>query len=135
MGWAPSAGLFELGLTLGSSNGTFCDRRHKTRQPLMWPVEQEGVIQITFNVGSGSLAFVGQTGEASMKRLGYLVMLMALSSSAQAGNTFSFVVGGHRVNIDAPRNCRFASCVSLSFPGIYQAHRKRDRYDDTGVAT
>jgi uncharacterized protein (DUF2147 family) len=69
-----------------------------------------------------------------MKRLGYLVMLMALSSSAQAGNTFSFVVGGHRVNIDAPRNCRFASCVSLSFPGIYQAHRKRDRDDDTGVA-
>ena len=69
-----------------------------------------------------------------MKRLGYLVMLMVLSSSAQAGNTFSFVVGGHRVNIDAPRNCRFASCVSLSIPGIYQAHRKRDRDDDTGVA-
>ena len=69
-----------------------------------------------------------------MKRLGYLVMLMVLSSSAQAGNTFSFVVGGHRVNIDAPRNCRFASCVSLSIPGIYQTHRKRDRDDDTGVA-
>jgi len=69
-----------------------------------------------------------------MKRLGYLVMLMALSSSAQAGNMFSFVVGGHRVNIHAARNCRFASCVSLSIPGFYQTHRQRDRDDDTGVA-
>jgi len=67
-----------------------------------------------------------------MKRLGYLVVLMALSSSAQAGDTLSFVIGGHRVNIDAPRNCRSASCVSVSIPGIYQTHRKRD--DDTAVA-
>jgi uncharacterized protein (DUF2147 family) len=69
-----------------------------------------------------------------MQRLGYLVVLMALSSSAQAGDTLSFVIGGHRVNIDAPRNCRFASCVSLSIAGIYQTQRKRDRDDDTGVA-
>src|SRR4029077_425937 len=69
-----------------------------------------------------------------MQRLGYLVVLMALSSSAQAGDTLSFVIGGHRVNIDAPRNCRSASCVSLSLAGIYQTQRKRDREDDTGVA-
>ena len=69
-----------------------------------------------------------------MKRLGYLVVLMALSSSAHAGDTLSFVIGGHRVNIDAPRNCRSASCVSVSIPGIYQTRRKRDRDDDTAVA-
>jgi uncharacterized protein (DUF2147 family) len=69
-----------------------------------------------------------------MQRLGYLVVLMALSSSAQAGDTLSFVIGGHRVNIDAPRNCRSASCVSVSIPGIYQTRGKRDRNDDTGVA-
>ena len=69
-----------------------------------------------------------------MKRLGYLVVLMVLSSSAQAGDTLSFVIGGHRVNIDAPRNCRSASCVSVSIPGIYQTRGKRDRDDDTGVA-
>jgi hypothetical protein len=32
-----------------------------------------------------------------MKRLGYLVVLMALSSSAQAGETLSFVIGGQPV--------------------------------------
>ena len=69
-----------------------------------------------------------------MQRLGYLVVLMALSSSAQAGDPLSFVIGGHRVNIDAPRNCRSASCVSVSIPGIYQTRGKRDRNDDTGVA-
>jgi uncharacterized protein (DUF2147 family) len=69
-----------------------------------------------------------------MKRLGYLVVLMALSSSAQAGDMLSFVIGGHRVNIAAPRNCRSASCVSVSIPGIYQMRRKRDREDDTAVA-
>jgi uncharacterized protein (DUF2147 family) len=69
-----------------------------------------------------------------MKRLGYLVVLMALSSSAHAGDTLSFVIGGHRVTIDAPRNCRSASCVSVSIPGIYQTRRKRDRDDDTAVA-
>jgi uncharacterized protein (DUF2147 family) len=68
-----------------------------------------------------------------MKRLGYLVVLMALSSSAQAGDTLSFVIGGHRVNIDAPRNCRSASCVSVSIPGIYQTRSRRDRNADTAV--
>ncbi len=59
---------------------------------------------------------------------------MALSSSAHAGDAISFVIGGHRINIDAPRNCRSASCVSVSIPGIYQTRRKRDRDDDTAVA-
>jgi uncharacterized protein (DUF2147 family) len=68
----------------------------------------------------------------SMKRLGYLVVLMALSSSAHAGDGLSFVIGGHRINIDAPRNCRSASCVSVSIPGIYQTRRKRD--DDRPLA-
>jgi uncharacterized protein (DUF2147 family) len=135
MGSAPSAGLVELDLTLGAPNGTFCDRRHKTGQAHgSGRSNKKGVTQITFNAGSGSLVFVRQTAEAPMKRLGYLVVLMALSSSAQAGDTLSFVIGGHRVNIDAPRNCRSASCVSVSIPGIYQTRSMRDRNDDTGVA-
>ena len=32
-----------------------------------------------------------------MKRFFYFVVLMLLSSSAQAGNSFPFVVGGHRI--------------------------------------
>ena len=66
-----------------------------------------------------------------MNRLCTLVALMVLSSSAQAGNSFSFVVGGHRIRIEAPSHCRSASCVaSVSIPGIYQMRRWRDRYDD-----
>jgi hypothetical protein len=66
-----------------------------------------------------------------MKRFLYLVVLMALSSSAQAGNSFSFVVAGHRVIIEAPRDCNSPSCVSVSIPGIYETGGGRDRDDDT----
>jgi uncharacterized protein (DUF2147 family) len=65
-----------------------------------------------------------------MKRFFYLVVLMVLSSSAQAGNSFSFVVAGHRVTIEAPRDCNSPSCVSVSIPGIYETRGGRDRYDD-----
>jgi uncharacterized protein (DUF2147 family) len=70
-----------------------------------------------------------------MKRFFYLVMLMVLSSSAQAGNSFSFVVAGHRVTIEAPRDCNSPSCVSVSIPGIFQTHGGRDRYDDDDDAS
>jgi hypothetical protein len=65
-----------------------------------------------------------------MKRFLYLVVLMALSSSAQAGNSFSFVVAGHGVTIEAPRDCNSPSCVSVSIPGIYETGGGRDRDDD-----
>ena len=65
-----------------------------------------------------------------MKRFWFLVVLMALSSSADAGNSLSFVIGGHRIRIEAPRHCHSASCVSVSIPGIYEARRWRDRDDD-----
>jgi uncharacterized protein (DUF2147 family) len=69
-----------------------------------------------------------------MKRFYYFVVLMLLSSSAHAGNSFSFVVGGHRIRIEAPRHCSSPSCLSVSIPGIYQTRRRddkyRDRYDD-----
>lgn len=65
-----------------------------------------------------------------MKRFWFLVVLMALSSSAHAGNSLSFVVGGHRIRIEAPRHCNSPSCVSVSIPGIYETRRWRDRFDD-----
>ena len=64
-----------------------------------------------------------------MKRLCFLAVLMMLSSSAYAGNSFSFVVGGHRIRIEAPRHCNSPSCVSVSIPGIYQARRDREEDD------
>jgi uncharacterized protein (DUF2147 family) len=69
-----------------------------------------------------------------MKRICFLVVLMAFSSFAYAGNSFSFVVGGHRIRIEAPRYCNSASCVSVSIPGIYETRRGRDRTDDAAIA-
>jgi uncharacterized protein (DUF2147 family) len=68
-----------------------------------------------------------------MKRLCYLAALMMLSTSAHAGN-FSFVVGGHRIHIEAPRHCLSASCVSVSIPGIYETRHRRDDADEPGNA-
>ncbi len=65
-----------------------------------------------------------------MKRFYSLVVLMLLSSSAHAGQSLSFVVGGHRIHIEAARHCRSASCLFVSIPGIYETRRGRDRNED-----
>jgi uncharacterized protein (DUF2147 family) len=70
-----------------------------------------------------------------MTRFCYLLVLIVLSSPACAGESLSFVVGGHRIRIEAPRYCKSRSCVSLSIPGIYGTHRRRDRNDDVDSAT
>jgi uncharacterized protein (DUF2147 family) len=64
-----------------------------------------------------------------MRWFGYFAVMMMLSSSAQAGSSLSFVVGGHRIGIEAPRNCRSTSCVSVTIPGIYETRRGRDHND------
>ncbi|MDN3276668.1 DUF2147 domain-containing protein [Frankia sp. RB7] len=52
-----------------------------------------------------------------MKRLsilfGTLIALTAIAPTAQA-STYAFTIGGHRFQVEAPRNCRSASCVSIS---------------------
>jgi len=63
-----------------------------------------------------------------MKRFCALAVLMVLSSSAYAGNSFSFGIGGHRIRIEAPRHCNSPSCVSVSIPGLYETRRGRDRF-------
>jgi len=63
-------------------------------------------------------------------RFCYVIVLIVLSSSAYAGQTFSFVVGRHRVRIEAPRHCHSPSCLSVSIPEIRET---LDRYDNTGA--
>lgn len=65
-----------------------------------------------------------------MKRFCALAVLMLLSSSAYAGNSFSFSVGGHRIRIESSRHCRSPSCASVSISGISESRRQRDRHDD-----
>jgi uncharacterized protein (DUF2147 family) len=62
-----------------------------------------------------------------MKRFAGLMVLMALSTPAYAGS-YSFVIGGHHIHVEASRNCRSLSCVSWS-----ENNKKRDR-DDGVVA-
>src|SRR4051794_7194024 len=64
-----------------------------------------------------------------MKRLCCLVVLTLLSSSALA-DSISFSVGGHRIRIEAPRNCRSGSCASVSVSGLLESRHRRDRLDD-----
>lgn len=45
--------------------------------------------------------------------IGIVTALMAIAPAAQAGS-YSFSVGGHRFHVESPRNCRSASCVSIS---------------------
>jgi hypothetical protein len=45
--------------------------------------------------------------------LGTLMALMAIAPAAEAGS-FAFSIGGHRFQLESPRNCRSASCVSVS---------------------
>lgn len=45
--------------------------------------------------------------------LGTLIALTVMAPAAQAGS-YSFSVGGHRFHVEAPRNCRSSSCVSVS---------------------
>lgn len=67
-----------------------------------------------------------------MQRLCFLVVLMVLSSSAHAGSSLSFTVGGHRIRIEAPRHCRSPSCLAVSIPGVYQGRQRQE--DDREVA-
>src|SRR5947208_13799051 len=67
-------------------------------------------------------------------RFFYVIVLMVLSSSAYAGHSFSFVVGRHRVRIEAPRHCHSPSCLSVSIPEIRETLDRYDAVDATPAA-
>lgn len=69
-----------------------------------------------------------------MKRFLALMVLIAVSSSAEAGS-FSFSVGGHRIRVEAPRGCSSSSCARISIPGVYESHKKRDTEPGNVVAS
>jgi uncharacterized protein (DUF2147 family) len=58
--------------------------------------------------------------EAPMKKTFYLAAAAALlmvSTSAHAGNGFSFEINGQKIHVDAARNCSSLSCISVSNNG------------------
>lgn len=59
--------------------------------------------------------------------LGTLIALLTMAPPAEAGS-YSFSIGGHRFHVEAPRNCRSTSCVSVS-------NRSLRTTEDAGTAS
>jgi uncharacterized protein (DUF2147 family) len=53
-----------------------------------------------------------------MKKLYVLAALLLATGSAQAGNSISFQIEGHRIRIEAPRNCSSLDCIQISAPSL-----------------
>lgn len=75
-----------------------------------------------------------------MKRICFLAVLLALSSSAysssaHAGRSISFSLGKHRVHVGSFRHCRSVSCASLSISRRLNWRHRRDRYEEERDAT
>jgi len=76
-----------------------------------------------------------------MKKLYALAALLMLTTSAQAGNSISFQIEGHKIRIHAPKNCDSLSCIQISAPslsgssfGSFKGFKSKSSSDDDDVA-
>jgi uncharacterized protein (DUF2147 family) len=53
-----------------------------------------------------------------MKKFFFIAALLMATSAANAGNGVSFQVQGHKIRIEAPRNCESLSCLQISAPSL-----------------
>jgi uncharacterized protein (DUF2147 family) len=53
-----------------------------------------------------------------MKELYVLAALMMATTAAHAGNSISFEIDGHKIHIEAAKNCDSLSCIKVSAPGL-----------------
>jgi len=53
-----------------------------------------------------------------MKKLYLLAALLMASTAAHAGNTVSLQIGGHKIRIEAPKDCDKLSCLQISAPSL-----------------
>src|SRR6266403_698161 len=53
-----------------------------------------------------------------MKKLYLLAALLMASTAAHAGNGVSLQIGGHKIHIEAPKNCDKLSCLQISAPSL-----------------
>src|SRR4051794_3745403 len=72
--------------------------------------------------------------EAPMKKF-YLAaaLLLATTSAHAGGNSVSFHIEGHRIRIEAPRNCSSLDCIKISAPSLSGSSFggfKSKRFDD-----
>jgi uncharacterized protein (DUF2147 family) len=53
-----------------------------------------------------------------MKKFYVLAALLMVNTAAHAGNSISFEIGGHKIHVEAPKNCDTLSCLKVSAPGL-----------------
>ena len=51
-----------------------------------------------------------------MKRLFVIATLLMATTAAHAGNSVSFEIGGHKIHVEAPKDCNKLSCLKVSSP-------------------
>jgi len=61
-----------------------------------------------------------------MRKLVLIAAMLMASASAQAGNSFSFSIEGHKVRVNIPRNCASLSCISISAPSLTETSKNKD---------
>src|SRR3982074_1029398 len=77
--------------------------------------------------------------EAPMKKF-YLAaaLLLATTSAHAGGNSVSFQIEGHRIRIEAPRNCSSLDCIKITAPSLsgssFGGFGKSKNDDDDDVA-
>ncbi len=68
-----------------------------------------------------------------MKKFTILAALLMATTSAHAGNSISFEIDGHKVRIEAPKNCDQLSCIEIS--GFdFKSFNSKSFNDDDDVA-
>jgi uncharacterized protein (DUF2147 family) len=77
-----------------------------------------------------------------MKKLYVLAALMMATTAAHAGNSISFEIDGHKIHIEAAKNCDSLSCIKVSAPGLsgsgfggFKGFKGFNNDDDNDVAS
>jgi uncharacterized protein (DUF2147 family) len=74
-----------------------------------------------------------------MKKLFIAAALLMATTAAHAGNSISFEVNGHRIHIEAPKNCDQLSCIKVSAPDLsgfdFKGFKSKHLDDEDDVAT
>src|ERR1700692_37944 len=53
-----------------------------------------------------------------MKKIYLLAALLMASTAAHAGNSVALQIGGHKIRIEAPKDCDKLSCLQISAPSL-----------------
>jgi uncharacterized protein (DUF2147 family) len=73
-----------------------------------------------------------------MKRLFVIAALLMATTAAHAGNSVSFEIGGHKIHIEAPKDCNTLSCLKVSSPDgsgfDFKGFKSKHFGDDDDVA-